>query len=248
MSKTKKIVNMLADDTAAPAAARTLAKAAEPADRHAAWLHPAPDDFAVGTGMNRVAEERGFIVAYPAHSQAAEIDLRINARAIHAAMTEMICDLLQCEAGIQKLARACMTQTMRADPVQLQSSPGSFKVSRDLGWDGPNPQGSARVRGAPGEADALPVLLQRHPPVLGVERRRLDRAVEVREIPPHRLPPIFRRQPVRETVERGPQPAHHLNRARTELPDLIESERQVILPIRSALAPNARCCCPGPEI
>ena len=29
MSKTKKIVNMLADDTAAPAAARTLAKAAE---------------------------------------------------------------------------------------------------------------------------------------------------------------------------------------------------------------------------
>ncbi len=27
MSKTKKIVNMLADDTAAPAAARTLAKA-----------------------------------------------------------------------------------------------------------------------------------------------------------------------------------------------------------------------------
>ncbi len=29
MSKTKKIVNMLADDMAAPAAARTLAKAAE---------------------------------------------------------------------------------------------------------------------------------------------------------------------------------------------------------------------------
>ena len=40
--------------------------------------HPNPDDFAIGTGMNEVAEERGLIIAYPAQSPAANPSLCWN--------------------------------------------------------------------------------------------------------------------------------------------------------------------------
>ena len=40
--------------------------------RHAPWLHPEPGRLAVGTGMNRLAEDLGFIVAYPRQSATAD--------------------------------------------------------------------------------------------------------------------------------------------------------------------------------
>src|ERR1700675_2985337 len=54
-------------------------------------------------------------------AQTVYIDLRIDAGATHAAMAEMIGDLLQSEAGIEKLPRARVPETMRAAPLELHA-------------------------------------------------------------------------------------------------------------------------------
>ena len=83
-----------------------------------------------------------------------------------------------------------------------------------------------------GQADALPIFLARHPLVLDVERRGADDTVEVLEITSHRLRPFLTRQRLGEADERGFHSPHDLNRARAEVPDLVEREGEIILPGR----------------
>src|SRR5258708_40189462 len=54
-------------------------------------------------------------------TQAPQIDLGIDPRSVHAAMAEMVGDLLQSESSIQKLARTCVPQAMCTALVQLHA-------------------------------------------------------------------------------------------------------------------------------